>query len=70
MTTLAALLSYRDALEKAYYSGAKNFTHNGTSTTFQDMDKMKDALDRLDRQIAKLQSAPRPIAGASEVLSR
>ncbi|TIL34303.1 hypothetical protein [Mesorhizobium sp.] len=66
MTTLSDLLGYRTALKKAFYSGVRSVTHNGTSTVFQSSADMKAALDRLEAEIAGLQSTPRPIAGLAK----
>lgn len=63
MTTLSELQGYRTSLKKAYYSGVRSVTHNGKSTVFQTSADMKAALDRLEGEIAGLQSTPRPIAG-------
>lgn len=66
MTTLSDLLAYKAALQKAYYSGVKSVTHNGNTTVFQDMEKMKKAIDDLNTEIAAADGRKRPVAGLAK----
>ncbi|CBS88989.1 phage head-tail joining protein [Azospirillum lipoferum] len=59
MAALADLISWRDALQAARYSGARRVVYGGKETEFKSDAEMAAALAALDRQIAAAGTAPR-----------
>ncbi|MDX8513541.1 phage head-tail joining protein [Mesorhizobium captivum] len=63
MTTLSDLQAWLHKLKQAYYTGVKSVSHGGTTTTFQDMDKMRQAIADAEAEIGGLTGSRRPAAG-------
>ncbi len=57
MATLAELIAWRDALEKARYGGTRKVTYEGREVEYKSDAEMKSALSDLNRKIAAA-SAP------------